>query len=161
MECDSANQTEIVEKGEVMDAMKLWIVDDNPPDVFLMKLALKDAARPVDVIVLTDGENAINMIEQCRVGTALAPAIILLDLHLPKVDGFQVLHAIRSTPQFKEARVAMLTSSPVSVADPEGTVQVDRWVQKPSKLEQFLAEIGRTVRDLSESRSRALNPLPD
>jgi CheY-like chemotaxis protein len=132
-----------------MDAVRVWIVDDNTPDVFLMQLALQRTGLPMEVTVMTDGQNATNSIEQCRAGAIKAPDIVLLDLHLPKVGGLQVLKTIRETPELKRTRVAMFTSSPVSEQDRDGkAVRVERWIHKPATLEKFLAEIGRTVREL-------------
>jgi CheY-like chemotaxis protein len=59
------------------------------------------------------------------------------------------LKTIRETPELKRTRVAMFTSSPVSEQDRDGkAVRVERWIHKPATLEKFLAEIGRTVREL-------------
>ena len=134
-----------------MGATKVWIVDDNPPDVFLMQLALKRADVPTDVTVLTDGEQAMKRIEQCSQGALPVPDIVLLDLHLPRVGGLRVLKTIRETKPLEHVKVAIFTSSPVSAEDRDGkAVHVERWIQKPPTLEKFLAEIGRTIRDLSK-----------
>jgi hypothetical protein len=67
--------------------------DDLP--VLAELLALDQ--NQIEIKELIDGENAVNKIEECRAGISLAPNIILLDLHLPKIRGLQVLKAIRES----------------------------------------------------------------
>jgi CheY-like chemotaxis protein len=93
----------------------ILLVEDNPRDVQLIKrsLATHGIANCIDVV--TDGAQALDYLF-CRGpyadrDPALVPVVILLDLKLPKVDGFEVLAQVRSDPRTCHIPVVILTSS--------------------------------------------------
>ncbi len=81
------------------------LVEDNPGDARLVREALKDSSDPLELIVASDGQEALDMLETLR------PDIILLDLNLPKVDGRDVLKSIKSTPYLRRIPVVILSTS--------------------------------------------------
>jgi len=81
------------------------LVEDNPGDARLVREALKDSSDPLELIVASDGQEALDMLETLR------PDIILLDLNLPKVDGRDVLKSIKSTPHLRRIPVVILSTS--------------------------------------------------
>src|SRR5215475_845649 len=87
---------------------RILVVEDNPGDVYLLEKALKKRAIRYDLILYTDGEQAMREIsgENCVV-----PDLILLDLNLPRRDGFDVLHTIRGKPSLVGVPVGVFTSS--------------------------------------------------
>ena len=92
----------------------ILLVEDNPKDIELTLVALAKTNLANDVIVLRDGAEALDYL--CYRGKYEtrprgAPAVILLDLKLPKVDGLQVLQTVKSTQELKSLPVVMLTSS--------------------------------------------------
>lgn len=92
----------------------LLVVDDNPDDQVLLQQAWQ-LTRPVNLYVLEDGEALLNFLEQqqCAVllGQATQPSLILLDLRMPKKDGFTVLSELKSKSAFKSIPVIVLTTS--------------------------------------------------
>ena len=91
------------------------LVEDREDDIFLVRKALKGASVANPLIVVRDGEEAISYLEgegkfSNRAEYPL-PDLILLDLKLPKMDGFEVLRWIRNHPAFKGIRIVVLTSS--------------------------------------------------
>lgn len=97
--------------GEV----EILLVEDNPHDAELALRALKKNNLANSVVVVTDGEEALDFIfargafSQRKVGNG--PKVILLDLKLPKVDGLQVLRAIKGDSRTQSIPVVVLTSS--------------------------------------------------
>jgi CheY-like chemotaxis protein len=85
---------------------KALIVDDFPFDVELTRLVLQSCNDDFDVVVVSDGAEALRELNK-------APDfdVILLDLKLPKVDGFEVLKEIASKPFLSEVPVIVLSSS--------------------------------------------------
>ncbi|MDB4898717.1 MAG: response regulator with CheY-like receiver domain and winged-helix DNA-binding domain [Gemmatimonadetes bacterium] len=93
---------------------RILLVEDDPNDVELTLTALDEYNLANEVVVARNGEEALDYLH-CR-GTFAArgndnPAVLLLDLKLPKVDGLEVLQQIRSTEKLKLIPVVVLTSS--------------------------------------------------
>ena len=92
----------------------ILLVEDNPHDLELTLIALEKSQLANEVIIVRDGAEALDYL-MCRGQYAQRqagnPAVVLLDLKLPKVDGLEVLKAIRSTAGLKSMPVVMLTSS--------------------------------------------------
>jgi CheY-like chemotaxis protein len=93
---------------------RILLVEDDPRDVELTMTALEDYKLANEVILARDGKEALDYL-YCR-GKFNArpggnPAVMLLDLKLPKVDGLEVLQQIRSDEQLKMIPVVVLTSS--------------------------------------------------
>ena len=88
----------------------ILLVEDNPMDIELTKRALARRRVANPVVVARDGEEALAFLPRWEAGEPL-PVVILLDLHLPKVDGLQVLNQIKSHPRFRTIPVVVLTTS--------------------------------------------------
>lgn len=93
---------------------RILMVEDDPKDVELSMTALEDYNLVNEVVVARDGEEALDYLF-CRGKfqdrASDNPAVILLDLKLPKVDGLEVLKEIKSDPMLRMIPVVVLTSS--------------------------------------------------
>jgi CheY-like chemotaxis protein len=93
---------------------RILIVEDDPKDVELTLTALEEYNLANEVVVARDGQEALDYL-YCRRQFASRsqenPAVMLLDLKLPKVDGLEVLHQIRSDQRLRMIPVVVLTSS--------------------------------------------------
>ncbi len=88
------------------------MVEDNPGDVRLIHEAFREAALPVEVKVVEDGERALALLRrQPPYNQGWLPDLILLDLNLPKVDGHQVLEEVKADPNLRRIPVLILSSS--------------------------------------------------
>jgi CheY-like chemotaxis protein len=91
------------------------LVEDNVDDVLLTRRAVKKAGLDVSLIVVNDGEKAVTYLERIRSSadkqTSPLPALILLDLRLPRKSGLEVLQWVRSHAFFARVPVIVLTSS--------------------------------------------------
>ena len=93
---------------------RILIVEDDPKDVELTLTALEEYNLANEVVVTRDGEEALDYL-YCRgnftTRTNDNPAVLLLDLKLPKVDGLEVLQQIKSDEKLRMIPVVVLTSS--------------------------------------------------
>ncbi|HOW68257.1 MAG TPA: response regulator [Candidatus Paceibacterota bacterium] len=92
----------------------LLLVEDNPNDAELIVKVLVKHNRTEDIVVVRDGVEALEYL--CRQGRysdrpSENPAVILMDIKMPKVDGLNVLRQIKTDPELRLIPVVMLTSS--------------------------------------------------
>lgn len=126
----------------------ILLVEDNPKDVELTLAALEQCQLANAVIVARDGAEALDHLyaRGAHAGRNSAdPAVVLLDLKLPKIDGLEVLERIRADPRLRHTPVVMLTSS----REERDLVQsyrlgVNAFVVKPVGFDQFF----QAIRDL-------------
>jgi len=129
-----------------MELLKpIVLVEDNPKDLELTLIALEEARLVNEVITLRDGAEAIDYLA-CQGQWADRergnPAVILLDIKLPKRNGLEVLQWIRSQGDLKNVPVVILTSSseePDVMRSYE--LGVNAYVIKPVRFEEFLKAV--------------------
>ena len=125
-----------------MDKLDILLVEDNVDDVELAVLALRGEQLANEIVIARDGEEALDVVF-CRGPHATRrfekpPRLILLDLKLPKVDGLDVLRAIKSDARTKAIPVVVMTSSREERDVVESyKLGVNAYVQKPVDFEQF------------------------
>jgi CheY-like chemotaxis protein len=124
---------------------RILIVEDDPKDVELTLTALEDYNLANEVVVARDGEEALDYL-YCRGNFKMRssdnPAVLLLDLKLPKVDGLEVLQQIRSDENLKLIPVVVLTSSrEESDMVASYKLGVNAYVVKPVDFHEFVNAI--------------------
>jgi len=127
--------------------MEILLVEDNLEDARLTIEALKEGDIQCRVSLVCDGEEALNFLRRHEIfARAPRPDLILLDMQLPKLDGRQVLSAVRADTVLASVPVVVLTASLVHKAVLEGQkLRVDGYMTKPVSLEQFL-DVVRSLR---------------
>lgn len=133
----------------------ILLVEDNPDDRELMKLAFAQGEIPHNLIVVSDGIKALDYLQrQADRDDSLAssersltsmPALILLDLNLPKINGIEVLRRIRANPRTKILPVVIISSS----NEPQDLIDsyingCNSYIRKPihfTQLQNFVKEI--------------------
>jgi two-component system, response regulator len=128
---------------------KIFIVEDNDPDVFLVEETLRSQGIPAQIQRCHDGEDAIQALSQ--IGQSHLPDIIIIDLNLPKVTGLEILKHVRSLKQLDGVPVLILTSSQ-SKTDRALSIELgaDAYIAKPPTLPEFLSTVGSGLRVLLE-----------
>jgi CheY-like chemotaxis protein len=123
----------------------ILLVEDNAHDLELTLIALERSHLANDVIVVRDGEEALDYLT--RRGAHVDrhegnPAVILLDLKLPKVSGLEVLEAVRQAEALRSIPIVMLTSS----KEPKDLSRAyelgaNSYVVKPVVFKEFVAAV--------------------
>lgn len=121
----------------------IFIVDDSPTDIELTTIALEATGREIVVRFATDGKSALAML---RNGLRV-PALILLDLKMPGMDGIEVLREIRADACLKVLPVVVVTSSSLE-SDMAKAIAAgaNGYIQKPLSLDQFSKDLDSMLR---------------
>jgi DNA-binding response OmpR family regulator len=127
--------------------LSIFLVEDNLADVLLVQEALNARQIPAALTVVSDGERALK--ELAALNPTDLPNLVILDLNLPRVNGWDILRKLRSAAKFAHSAILILTSSQI----PSDRVEAERlgadaFVSKPIKLDDFLQRVGATIERL-------------
>src|SRR5688572_9694747 len=98
------------EVSEMRPRRRLLVIEDDPTDEMLTLKALRKAAPEADIVVAHDGLEAMRALK-LAIGLGTLPNLVLLDLKLPRMDGYEVLEKIRATPETADLPVVVFSSS--------------------------------------------------
>lgn len=124
----------------------ILLVEDNPDDEALTLRALRKNNIGNEIVVARDGVEALDFLFGTGIFTGrdirIKPEVVLLDLMLPKVDGFEVLKRIREDPRTKLLAVVILTSSKEQQDIVRGyNLGANSYVRKPVDFQQFVEAV--------------------
>jgi CheY-like chemotaxis protein len=127
------------------------LIEDNEADIYLLKLALRESGIEFRMTQFLNGDDALlslNLVPS-RDDDSRVPDLILLDLNIPRSDGFEVIGKLRENPRLAGVPMAIVTSSP----SPEdraraGLLGATTYIQKATQLDAFIEGVGSTVRRL-------------
>jgi two-component system response regulator len=129
-----------------MKSKIILLVEDNPSDVGLTQRALEKSHIANELVVVDDGQEALNYLfgGDSLTGPKMneLPALVLLDLKLPKVDGLQVLRRIRADERTSRLAVVILTTS----SEEQDIAQsydlgANSYIRKPVDFRQFVEAV--------------------
>jgi two-component system, chemotaxis family, response regulator Rcp1 len=119
------------------------LAEDSDADVELTQLSIQQTGRAVELQVVRDGEECMAFLRRAGPYAAAArPQLVLLDLHMPRMNGLEVLEAIKADANLKSVPVVVLTTSD-SRSDVEAAYAryCSGYIVKPMKFSQFSAAI--------------------
>ncbi len=125
------------------DDLPVLLVEDNPDDVLITRRAWKKGCIRNKLQVTRDGEEAIRFLrKQDEYSNAPTPCLILLDLKMPRVDGFDVLEIVKNDDDLKSIPIIVLTSS-------ERRDDINRayklgcnsYIEKPVSFDKFIKTV--------------------
>lgn len=119
--------------------IKVLVVEDNMPDVVLIKEAFRESKRHIQVTVAKDGVEAIDCLRgQGHFTSSLRPDVILLDLNLPRKSGMEVLNEIKSDFDLHDVPVIVLSESNLN-SDIQRAYDshANFYIIKPAELDQL------------------------
>ena len=127
------------------DLKRILLAEDNPKDVELTLAALEENNLANEVVVVRDGAETLDYLHRrgkFQMRTGNNPAVVLLDIKMPKVDGIEVLRQIKAEDHLKTVPVVILTSS----REEKDLVQsyklgVNAYVVKPVNFQDFVKAV--------------------
>jgi two-component system, response regulator len=126
-----------------MSGLRVLLVEDDEDHAFLIRRALSDLdGTSIDVELVRSGEQAMSYLERGRFDDRALPQLVLLDLKLPRLDGFEVLRRIRTDASLHGLPVVVMTSSERD-DDREAALRLGAtwYVCKPIDGARFRAEV--------------------
>lgn len=121
-----------------VDPIKILLIEDNAGDIELVKTGFEEARIANEIQTISDGELALEFVQRAND----LPDIVLLDINLPKVDGFEILKAIREGARTSHIPVVMLTSSEADEDIAQSyQYHANSYVSKPVEFDKFLEAI--------------------
>jgi two-component system, chemotaxis family, response regulator Rcp1 len=124
------------------------VVEDNPADVFLIRETIQAAGIKAPLHVVKDGEEATSFFDHAdQDASAPCPALVILDINLPKKHGIEVLKHLRRSDRCRSARVIVVSTSNAG-ADREAVMTngADAYFSKPSRYDDFL-KLGNLIQE--------------
>ena len=156
------------------DLKRILLAEDNPKDVELTLAALDEHNLANEVIVVHDGAEALDYLYRrgkFAMREAGNPAVVLLDIKMPKVDGLEVLKTIKADPNLMSIPTVILTSSreerDLAKSYSHGVnayvvkpVEFQEFIQAVSNLGVFWALVNEPPPHSASKKTRALAPSP-
>jgi len=141
---------------------RILIIEDNPADAQILQMALERAGVPLEIIHLDDGAKAM---EYLSAGKSSHCDLVLLDLNLPRLSGFEILERIRASEELAGLPV-VVTSGSADAADVDRCYRAgaNSYICKPAHLVDILTAAARIVAYWSQcvtlpSGSSAASPV--
>lgn len=131
--------------------MKILLVEDNRSDAELLTELLQETEKSPEVHWVTDGAEALKYLNRKDPYESVPrPDLVLLDLGLPRVSGYEVLKTVRTRPELASLLIYVLTTSqnPTDRTECE-TVGADAFLSKPRNLKEYDALVDRIVTEVA------------
>lgn len=129
-------------------------MEDNLPDALLVRETIRMESLPLDVHLVTDGQKAMEYIERAEGDPdAPYPHLMLLDINLPRADGFEVLRRVRASSRCADIPVVVVSSSD----SPEDRALAAKlgagYFRKPPSYQEYL-KLGLVLKDLIDKQGK-------
>jgi len=119
-------------------AKRILIADDEPNIVVSLEFLMKQ--RGYDIRVVSDGAEALKAVGEFH------PDLILLDVMMPRVSGYDVCQKVRENPEWKDIKIVMLSAKGRDVEVTKGlAVGADAYVTKPFSTRDLIAKVGEML----------------
>jgi two-component system response regulator len=125
----------LVTGSEAIMPAEILYVEDNPGEAFLLREAVRKLNRDVRLITASDGEAALTLLFEA----SLRPAVIVLDLDIPKVSGTEVFKAVKSHPELRAVRTVVFAPKGARMQIQLTGFAPDLFLTKPMDLDGYTA----------------------
>jgi two-component system response regulator len=128
-------------------AKAILLVEDNPADIYLIRKAVEGCGPDIHLSIVPNGRDALAFLrKEGAYALEPSPALILLDLSLPHLEGQQVLTELRHLPAYQATPVVIFSAARQEQEEqPCLQLGANAYVQKPAEIEKFFAAIEAIV----------------
>lgn len=129
--------------------LEILLVEDSKVDVLLTRKCLKEAKLPHHLHVVNDGVEAMQYLRrEGKFADATRPDLVLLDLNMPRKDGFDVLAEVKGDTDLRRIPVVILTTSDDQKdIDRAYTAYANSYITKPVSFEEFVDEVAMGIKE--------------
>jgi DNA-binding response OmpR family regulator len=120
---------------------KIILVDDEKDQIFSVKIGFENAyPKEFEIIGAESGKMCFELLEK-----NIKPDLILLDIMMPKMDGWEVFDKLRANPKYKNIPVIFLTARSDGFAANAGSMIADDYIEKPVDIDELKARIDKVL----------------
>jgi CheY-like chemotaxis protein len=120
---------------------KILIVDDEPDQILTLKFLFKEYEGQYELIEAENGNKCLEVLEH-----GLNPDVILLDIMMPGMSGWEVFDKIKDNPNWSNIPVVFLTARTDDLAQDAGQILADDYIEKPFEIQDLLNRIERVIK---------------
>ncbi len=118
------------------------IVDDEPDQIFTIKTSIEDVREDFKIISANSGIECIEKLKKNEI-----PELILLDIMMPEMSGWEVLNIIRENPAWKDIPIVFLTARTDETAENAGKFLADDYIEKPYDIQELINRIDNVLQN--------------
>ena len=124
----------------------LVIIEDHEPDFILYSHVIKDAGKKLELIWISNGQEAVDFFQDAVRTQQAMPSLILLDLNLPSYSGHELLRFFKKDPGLQGIPIVILSSSGLGGEESQVLSQgAEAFIQKPLELDKLSEELNRVI----------------
>ena len=127
--------------------VKVMVVDDNPDIIFAVKKGLESLKQGYEVIGAGGGQECVQLLNSEK------PDLILLDIMMPDMDGWDVVAKVRENNQIKEVPIIFLTAKDDAVSKGMAKLGVEDYIVKPVNIQELDKRIKDTITQLAQKKA--------
>ena len=120
----------------------IMVVDDEPDQIFTVKHVLESLGGKYEIVVANSGMKCLELLKNNRI-----PDLILLDIMMPEMSGWQVFDRLKENPPWKNIPVIFLTARKDDIAKGAGVFLGDDYIEKPFNREDLKKRIDKLLKN--------------
>lgn len=126
---------------EPIDGGPIVMVDDSPDDILIARRCYRRAGLPNPFVTLDGGTALLALLDEVEVGEAPMPALVLLDINMPDINGFEALAKVRAKAAFRELPVVMMLTNSDDPRDRDRALEngASGLQIKPTRVKDYVA----------------------
>jgi len=119
---------------------KILVVDDEPDQIITLKYLFKNFEGKYELIGANSGEECLNLL-----GRGEAPDLILLDIMMPEMSGWELFDKLQDNPSWKQIPIVFLTARTDDIAEDAGKILGSDYIEKPFEIDELISRIDRIL----------------
>jgi CheY-like chemotaxis protein len=121
---------------------KIMVVDDEPDQIATVKYVLENSSSEYEIISAESGNKCLELLKNNQI-----PDLILLDIMMPEMSGWEVFNQIKENPSWKKIPIIFLTARTDKIAKKAGVFLGDDFIEKPFNSRYLIEKINEVIQD--------------